>query len=121
MEGFNLVPVPFREDKLWAGRSVDKDGEVLVAVKPISENLGLDWRGQRQRVLRTPILAKGVVIMTTPSPGGEQETTCLPMKLIPGWLFGIDVTRVKPELRERLTQYQEECFGDGPRRQDGSL
>ena len=34
----------------------------------------------------------------------------LPLDKLNGWLFGVSVLRVKPELRERLTQYQAECF-----------
>ena len=30
--------------------------------------------------------------------------------MLNGWLFGVDVNRVRPELRERLMQYQRECF-----------
>ncbi|MBV5298115.1 MAG: hypothetical protein JZU64_08260, partial [Rhodoferax sp.] len=34
----------------------------------------------------------------------------LPLDKLNGWLFGVSVGRVKPELRARLTQYQAECF-----------
>lgn len=30
--------------------------------------------------------------------------------MLNGWLFGIDASRVKPESRDRLIQYQAECF-----------
>jgi hypothetical protein len=35
---------------------------------------------------------------------------CLPLKFIPGWLFGINANRVKPELRENIIRYQRECY-----------
>ena len=35
---------------------------------------------------------------------------CLPLDLIPGWLFGIPVGRVKEEIRPKLLRYQRECF-----------
>ncbi|TBV91293.1 hypothetical protein E0E53_21350 [Azotobacter chroococcum] len=85
-------------------------GERLVAMKPICEAIGLDWKSQYSRIQRNQVLKEGMVIMTTPSPGGEQETTCLPLDYLNGWLFGVDASRVKPEIRERLVQYQRECF-----------
>ncbi|MFN2177866.1 MAG: phage antirepressor N-terminal domain-containing protein [Candidatus Promineifilaceae bacterium] len=30
-----------------------------------------------------------------------REMICLPLKFVPGWLFGINANRVKPEIRER--------------------
>jgi hypothetical protein len=35
---------------------------------------------------------------------------CLPLKYLNGWLFGVNASRVKPELRERVIQYQRECY-----------
>lgn len=85
-------------------------GEHLVAMKPICEAIGLDWKSQYSRIQRNQVLKEGMVVMTTPSAGGDQETTCLPLDYLNGWLFGVDASRVKPEIRERLVQYQRECF-----------
>jgi hypothetical protein len=35
---------------------------------------------------------------------------CLPLKFIPGWLFGIQAGRVRAELRDKILRYQRECF-----------
>ena len=88
-----------------------KDGATIrVAMRPVCDGIGLDWSSQRQRILRHPVLSEGVVIITTPSEGGHQETTTLPLDMLNGWLFGINTSRVKPELRESLIAYQRECF-----------
>ena len=81
-----------------------------VAMKPIVENIGLDWGSQFKKIKTNEILNQGVVMMTTPSDGGEQETLCLPLDYLNGWLFGVDARRVKLEIRERLLTYQRECF-----------
>ena len=47
--------------------------------------------------------------MPLPSVGGTQETVCLRLDMINGWLFGIDAERVKPEVRDRVLDYQREC------------
>jgi hypothetical protein len=49
-------------------------------------------------------------MITAPSNGGLQEMLMLPVNFLNGWLFGIDSNRVKPEIRERLVEYQTECF-----------
>ena len=66
---------------------------------------------------RDPVLteaAQGTVITTAPSPdgrgGGPQEMLSLPLDYLNGWLFGINVNRVKAEIRERLIRYQKECY-----------
>ncbi|QIR10919.1 phage antirepressor N-terminal domain-containing protein [Avibacterium paragallinarum] len=81
-----------------------------VAMKPICENIGLDWHAQRQRIHRDEVLSQGAVMITLPSVSGEQQTLCLPIQYLNGWLFGIDVKRVKPEIRETLITYKRECY-----------
>lgn len=103
----NLTTIEFRGDTLFA---VERDDGVFVAVKPISDQLGLDWSGQHQRIKRTPALLEGMGVIPIPSVGGAQETVCLRLNLINGWLFTIDSARVKPELRERVLAYQRECY-----------
>ncbi|KQQ23741.1 phage P22, antirepressor protein [Methylobacterium sp. Leaf123] len=102
-----LVTINFHDDTLFAV----EDGEsVFVAVKPISDGLGLKWSGQHDRLHRDPILAEGIRVTRMPTPGGEQETVCLRLDLIQGWLFGIDASRVKADARGRVLAYKRECF-----------
>ncbi len=82
----------------------------VVAMKPICENIGVNWDAQRQRIQRHPVMSKGTVMITAPSNGGTQEMLCLPLKMLNGWLFGIDSSRVKPELKDKVIAYQEKCF-----------
>ena len=49
-------------------------------------------------------------MMTIPSNGGEQEIVMLPVSYLNGWLFSVEVKRVKPEIQARLLSYQRECF-----------
>ena len=102
-----LVSVPFNGEIVVAAVI---DGKPYVPMKPICNNLGLEWEPQRKRIQRTEVMAKGVVMMTMPSNGGEQEMICLPLSMLNGWLFGVDVNRVKEGLRDKLIKYQTECF-----------
>jgi hypothetical protein len=80
-------------------------------MKPICENLGVDWEGQRQKIKRHPALNRvACMIKATAEDGKMYEMLMLPVKFLNGWLFGIDSNRVKPEIQERLISYQTECF-----------
>lgn len=97
-----------------AGRAVlaarDADGRIWVALRPMVQTLGLSWSGQRERVLRDPVLAEGVRVTRTPSGGGEQETLLLDHQLVAGFLFGINASRVREDVRGVLIAFQRECF-----------
>ena len=108
-----LVPVEqktvaFYEDQVTAVRLAS--GEVFIPLRPIVEGLGLDWASQTRRINRDPVLAevKGVVVTTTP--GGPQEMLALPLDYLSGFLFGVNASRVKADIRERVIRYQRECY-----------
>lgn len=112
--------IPFHQHSLI---TVKHEGRVLVAMKPICESIGLNWRAQYNRLKRDSVLSTCVVIMTTQMPtcvaimatqmpGDDQsrEVTFLDLEYLNGWLFGIDANRVKPELRETVIDYQKHCY-----------
>lgn len=102
-----LTTLDFHGDTLFAAERSDG---IYVAVRPISDRLGLDWSAQYRRLRRDAVLAEGVAMMAMPSVGGPQETTALRLDLLNGWLFGLDAARVKPECRDAVVAYQRECF-----------
>lgn len=104
-----LVTVEFHGQPLVA---VLIDGHPHVAMKPICENIGLQWEAQLKRIKRTPVLASCMSIMDIQMPSDDQrrELAFLPLSKLNGWLFGVDVNRVREDIRPRLMQYQEECF-----------
>lgn len=88
--------------------------EIYVPLRPIIEYLGLAWSGQYERLQRDAILSdvlQGIRVTRTPGRGGGAQTlVALPLKFLPGFLFGISVNRVKEELRDRILRYQRECY-----------
>lgn len=104
--------VLFYEDEVTAVRI--SSGEVFVPIRPISDNMDLNFGGQRDRINRDPVLSDVVsTVRVTRTEGNREvarELLCLPLKFIPGWLFGINANRVKPEIRDRLIRYQKECY-----------
>ena len=87
------------------------DGRPFVPLARICANLGLDWSSQLKRIQRDEILSEGLVKMTIPSTGGNQEMVCLPLEYLNGWLFGIEGSRVSPETRGALATYKREAYG----------
>lgn len=47
---------------------------------------------------------------TTGKDGKKYEMLCIPIKKLNGWLFSINPNKVRADLKERLENYQEECF-----------
>ena len=47
---------------------------------------------------------------TTGNDGKTYEMLCMPLKKLNGWLFSINPEKVRADLREKVIQYQEECF-----------
>ncbi len=101
----NQSIIPFHDDEILL---FERDGEPFVPVKPICERLGLDW-GSQWAKLRARPERYGIVILRTPSAGGEQETTCLPLRKLPAWLYSIHPNKVRPDLKETVERYQAEC------------
>jgi len=87
------------------------DNRAYVAIRPVTDLLGLDWPSQYQRVQRDDVLSEETKLLTVTSADGKQrDMLCLPLEFFHGWLFGVDVHRAKPELKEKLTRYRRECF-----------
>jgi hypothetical protein len=94
---------------------VDIDGHTMnyIPLRPICEYLGLSWSGQRERTMRDPVLSTEVALVRvtrTTATGGIPDSLCLPVEFLNGWLFGINASRVKAELREKVIRYQRDCY-----------
>ena len=90
--------------------TVEQNGNHYVAMKPICENIGLAWQPQVLRIKRDEVLSQGMIVMIIPTNGGNQNMICLPIEYLNGWLFGIDINRCKPEIRDTLIKYKKECY-----------
>lgn len=104
----NIIAVPFHSQTLSAVLVNDLP---FVAMKPICEAIGIDWEGQRQKIMRHPVLNQtACMIKAVAEDGNLREMLMLPIKYLNGWLFGIDANRVKPEAKDLVIEYQRECF-----------
>ncbi|MFW6184880.1 MAG: phage antirepressor N-terminal domain-containing protein [Chloroflexota bacterium] len=113
-----LVPIEEKQVEFYGDELTavlleeEEERAVYVPVRPIVENLGLTWSPQLRRINRDPVLSEvsTSVTVTVTETGQRGAVICLPLKFLPGFLFGISVNRVREELREKVIRYQRECY-----------
>jgi len=93
------------EDEIVAVRT--PDGAIYLPVKPLCLNLGINDRGQIQRIRRDKAMAEGLRQLRVETPArGLQLTQCLLLDFVPYWLSTVDIERVRPDAQERLFAYK---------------
>lgn len=103
----DIVEVPFNGSMMIAQRF--DDGEIYTALKPICENIGIDFNGQKQRLERTP-WATMCVMHTVAADGKNRDMTAINRKTLTMWLATIDTNRLSDEqARHNVTVYQQEA------------
>ena len=99
-----LSPVTFHGDTIFC---IDYQNQPFTPMKPIVQNMGLDWASQSVK-LNANRERWGVVMIATPSEGGEQKMLSMPVRKLPAWLNSINPKKVRPELRAKIELYQAE-------------
>ncbi|AZS50371.1 hypothetical protein DM558_06090 [Entomomonas moraniae] len=100
----NQITVPFHGTNLFI---VNINNEPYTPMKPIVEGMGLTWQSQLEKIKNR--FAKGVTEIVIPTKSGSQSMICLPLRKLAGWLQTISPNKVKPEIKDRVIQYQNEC------------
>ena len=83
-------------------------GDVYVAMKPFVEDLGLEWKRQYRKLQSNE--RYGLMYTTFETPGGKQEMLALNIKHLPAYLHSINPNKVRPDIRDVIIAYQDECF-----------
>ena len=96
-EGANLISI-YNEET----------GDKYVALKPIVEAIGLQWKSQWKKLKR--LEEEGISIWRHPvkTNGGLQEMIFIRVEDLPAYLYSINVSKVKKELREKLLKFKRE-------------
>ena len=112
-----LIPVDEREvefygDALMAVRA--DDGKVYVALPSMCQALGLNIQAQSRRINRHEVLANGYTKLAILASFDQDESKrrrmgVLRADLVPLWLAGLSAKSVKPEMRSKIAQYQQEA------------
>ena len=77
-------------------------------MKPIVEGMGLAWQSQHEK-LKNRFNSTITEIMIVAQDGKQRLMTCLPLKKLFGWMMTISPNKVKPELKDTIIKYQNEC------------
>lgn len=107
LEAVNTSHVPFNGQQIITAMSA---GVAYVAMKPIVENLGMSWGTQQQKLMKQLEKFNCIHMNMVAADGKLRKLLCLPLKKLNGWLFSINPGKVRADIRDKLIQYQEECF-----------
>lgn len=101
-----LVPVPFHNETVYY---IEKDGEQYIPVKPIVENLGLNWEPQHRKLVSAQNRWSMIMMIIVAADGKNRDMVCIPLRKLASFLASINPDKVREDLREKLIQYQNEC------------
>lgn len=99
--------VPFYGHELLAVRL--PDGRICAVLRWLCEGMGLDPQAQLRRIKRKPALARDLVTVRVKTAGGPQDMPALALHGLPGWLYGIDESRVNEAARAGVLRFQYEA------------
>jgi len=82
--------------------------EIYLPVKPICTALGVNWGTQFHKIKSDEVLLESTRTLRLQTRGGPQNLVCMDMDVeaIPMWLAGIEPSRVRADLRDRLITYK---------------
>ncbi|EMP7462802.1 phage antirepressor Ant [Escherichia coli] len=107
LEAVNTSYVQFNGQQIITAMAA---GVAYVAMKPIVENLGMSWSTQQTKLMKQISKFNCVHMNMVAADGKLRKLLCLPLKKLNGWLFSINPEKVRADIRDKLIQYQEECF-----------
>ncbi|EQA8366454.1 phage antirepressor N-terminal domain-containing protein [Escherichia coli] len=107
LDAVNTSYVPFNGQQIITAMAA---GVAYVAMKPIVENLGMSWGTQQQKLMKQLDKFNCIHMNMVAADGRLRKLLCLPLKKLNGWLFSINPEKVRADIRDKLIQYQEECF-----------
>lgn len=100
------INVPFHGSSLFI---INHNGEPYTPMKPIVEGMGLAWQTQHRKLterFKTCIIE---MVMQLPGDSQRRSVVCIALRKLNGWLQTISPNKVRPEIRDNVIRYQEEC------------
>ena len=107
LEAVNTSYVPFNGQQIITAMAA---GVAYVAMKPIVENLGMSWSTKQTKLMKQISKFNCVHMNMVAADGKLRKLLCLPLKKLNGWLYSMNPEKVRDDIRDKLIQYQEECF-----------
>ncbi|CBJ79831.1 Ant protein [Xenorhabdus bovienii str. Jollieti] len=102
----HTITVPFYNDELYV---VEYNNEPYVPMRPIVEGMGMDWASQYTKLKQRFNTSVVNITMQLPDDKQRRDVVCLALRKLAGWLQTIYPNKVKPEIRDKVIRYQDEC------------
>lgn len=102
----STINVPFHGAELYV---INHNGEPYTPMKPIVEGMGMAWQSQLVKIKQRFNTCVTEIVMQLPGDNQRRSVVCIALRKLAGWLQTISPNKVKPEIRDRVIQYQEEC------------
>jgi hypothetical protein len=105
-----VVRIPFHKTELFAF-SGDTPETAMVAMQPIVDGMGLDWKSQQKTMKNHPVIRDAVSTYTLrlPTDDRARKHTFMQVQMIRFWMGQINPNLVRAQLRSDLIVYQKEC------------
>lgn len=100
------ITVPFHGSELFV---IEHNNQPYTPMKPIVESMGLDWAAQFVKLKERFKTCIVEIAMQVTGDIQSRSYICLPVRKLFGWLMTISPNKVRPELRDRVIMYQNEC------------
>ncbi|EGC4793717.1 hypothetical protein H9N65_001256 [Salmonella enterica] len=100
------ISVPFHGTDLFV---VNHNGEPYTPMRPIVEGMGLAWQTQHRKLAERFKTCITEMVMQLPGDTQRRSVVCMALRKLAGWLHTISPNKVRPEIRDRVIQYQDEC------------
>lgn len=107
IEAVNTSAVQFHGQQIITAMAA---GVAYVAMKPIVENLGMSWSTQFRKLNENSDKFNCVHMNMVALDKKLRDVICIPLRKLNGWLFSINPSKVRHDIRSKLIAYQEECF-----------
>ncbi|MEZ9549271.1 phage antirepressor N-terminal domain-containing protein [Vibrio crassostreae] len=100
------LSVPFHGSNLLV---VGHNNEPYTPMKPIVEGMGLDWSYQSRKLGSNKERWSVAVIATVAQDSKNRDLLCIQLRKLFGWLQTLQPNRIREEIRDKVSQYQNEC------------
>lgn len=98
--------VSFYDDELVV---INHNGEPYIPMRPIVESMGLAWQSQHEKLKSRFSTCVTEIMIQVDGDVQRRAYTCLPLRKLFGWLMTISPNKVKPEIKDNIIRYQNEC------------
>ncbi len=90
--------------------TIEVHGECYIPLKPIVDDMGLDWNYQQDKLVDQHNEYRPKLIAVITGDGLLHKLLCIPLAKLNRWLFSINPDTVKEDLQKSILLYQEECY-----------